>query len=111
MKEEPVAFKRFSKQLLVAFLLALTLGTAGIMHIADRVQAAYETTEVQLPKANQIALDNVLGDFIGEDVKDAPLAEHSSGQLVVDMDTIQGFHRFIVEEEGTTWKIIDAYRP
>lgn len=111
MQTEIKAFKRFSKQLFIAFILALTIGTAGIITIAQRVQAAYETTEVQLSKTDQLGLDEKLSAFIGEEVKGVPLAEHSSGKLVVDMDTVQGFYRFIVEQEGTDWQIIDAFRP
>lgn len=111
MQTEIKAFKYFPKQLFIAFILTLTIGTAGILTVAQRVQTAYETTDIQLSKSEQESLDKALYAFIGEEVKDVPLAEHSSGKLVVDMDTAQGFYRFIVEQKGMDWLIIDAFRP
>lgn len=112
MSKEVFEFKQFSKRLFFIFLLGLALGSTVVDVVFDRITKAYETTELHLPQAEQVALDNALTEFIGEEVKDAPLAKNSKGALIVDMDTIQGFHRFVIKKDNAdTFYVADAFLP
>ena len=105
-------FKVFFKKTFFLFLLGLAIGSTGIDMVFARVLEAYETTEVELPEVEQVALDQALTEFIGDEVNGAPLAKLSSGSLIVDMDTIQGFHRFMIEkDQAGEFYVADAFLP
>lgn len=87
--------------------MAMIVGIWGIFTLSniERVSAS------SLAPADQIELDKTISTFFGEELETVQLMQHRSGDYYVEVDTIHGYHRVLLNEHKNGFDIIQAYRP
>lgn len=92
-------------------LIAVTLFIVLTSSIDSYVSANFLPEPAAMNDIEMQDLKQELEYFIGDQVeKDIDVKKHPKGYYFTDFETIQGYHRFIIERENEEWIITNAFR-